>query len=98
MKLTDTEAALFNAKRFTITTVLYIRRPQTMAQLRKATGLSWGDLDSNIRYLEKKRLVKSRKVVTKEGPRTLVELTENGEKAYVSLVSKLTQTIREITG
>ncbi len=98
MKLTDTETVLFNAKRFTIATVLYVRGSQTMAQLRKATGLSWGDLDSNIRYLEKRGLVKSRKVVTKEGPRTLVELTENGEKAYVSLVSKLTRTIRGIIG
>ena len=97
MKLTEIEAMLFNAKRFTITTVLYVRGPQTMAQLRKATGLSWGDLDSNIRYLEKKGLVKSRKVITKNGPRTLVELTENGEKAYASLVSKLSQTIRGIT-
>ena len=97
MKLTEIEAVLFNAKRFTITTVLYIRGPQTMAQLRKATGLSWGDLDSNIRYLEKKGLVRSRKIITKEGPRTLVELTENGGEAYVSLVSKLSQTIRGIT-
>jgi DNA-binding MarR family transcriptional regulator len=96
LKLSDSEAVLFHAKRFIIATILYMKGPQTLAQLRKATNLSWGDLDSNIKYLERKGLVESTKIISRKGPRTLVKLTDSGEEAYIKLVYKLSRTIEAI--
>ena len=39
LNLSEEEAILFNPKRFAIATVLYLRGPQTMAELKKAVGL-----------------------------------------------------------
>lgn len=76
---------LFNAKRFIIATILYIRGQLTMAELQRYTGLSWGDLDSNVRMLSKYGLVEARKVLTESGPRTRLRLTRKGEEAYEKL-------------
>lgn len=89
MNLTEEEAILFNPKRFAIVTVLYLRGPQTMAELKKAVGLTWGDLDSNLRYLARNKLVEIRKTIIRAGPRTIIKLTSKGEESYKSLVEKL---------
>ena len=86
--------ALFSPKRFEIATVLLALGPMTMAELRRATGLTWGDLDSNLRYLEREGLVRTRKVVTRGGPRTLVSLTREGEEAYRELAGYLEERLR----
>ncbi len=103
MDIDDREVrVLFSAKRFIIVTVLYIRGALTMADLRKYTGLSWGDLDSNIRILSKYGLVEVRKILTDRGPRTRLRLTRKGEEAYEklsvllkSLISKAEESRRE---
>jgi DNA-binding MarR family transcriptional regulator len=85
---------IFNAKRFEIATVPYVWGPMTMARLKALIGLSWGDLDSNIRYLSRHGLVTTRKVLTREGPRTLIALTERGRAAYEELARYLSGTLR----
>lgn len=88
-ELSEKARILFNPKRFEIATILFLRGKTTMAVLRRATGLSWGDLDSNLRYMETKGLVNLRKTLTRRGPRTIVELTSKGVKAYVELAHYL---------
>ena len=85
LNLTEEEALLFNPKRFAIATVLYLRGTQTMAELKKAVGLTWGDLDSNLRY-PRKQLVEIQRTITRAGPRTIIKLTRKGEASYKSLV------------
>ena len=85
---------LFNAKRFTIATMLYLRGKLTMAELHKYTGLTWGDLDSNIRILSKHGLVESKKTITRGGVRTIIQLTEEGEKTYEELSEALQELIK----
>ncbi|MEB3787881.1 MAG: MarR family winged helix-turn-helix transcriptional regulator [Desulfurococcales archaeon] len=90
----DDARILFSHKRFIIATVLYLAGPMTMARLREATGLSWGDLDSNIRYLERHGLVEVRRILTLRGPRVMVDLTGEGRRAYRLLARYL----REVVG
>ncbi|RLF04434.1 MAG: transcriptional regulator [Thermoprotei archaeon] len=80
---------LMNYKRFMIMTLLYALGSMTMSELRRALGLSWGDLDSKVRSLEERGYVTTRKVLTLSGPRTLVELTEEGLKEYEQLSREL---------
>jgi len=81
---------LFNAKRFAIATLLYARgRPLTMAELRAATGLSWGDLDHQVRIMAREGLARAWKDTTPDGPRTFVALTREGERAYEELAGYL---------
>ena len=88
--LADEDARLlFQAKRFAIATILYVRGETVMRDLRRETGLSWGDLDSNVRAMERRGLAKTRKIITREGPRTAVSLTPRGRRAYERLVNYL---------
>jgi len=80
---------LFNAKRFAIATILYAGGRATMGALREATGLSWGDLDSNIRLMAKEGLIRVWKDTTPAGPRTFIELTSEGYAAYEELADYL---------
>jgi len=82
-------AALFSPKRFAIASLLYLRGSMSMARLRELTGLSWGDLDSNVRFLARRGLAATRKVFTRRGVRTMVYLTEEGRRAYEELVDYL---------
>lgn len=91
MQLSREAQIIFNHKRFIIATILYIRGSLTMAQLKKATNLSWGDLDSNIRYLHRHGLVTYRKTITESGPRSIVALTKKGAEAYNELTAYLSQ-------
>ncbi len=84
---------LLNPKRFMIATVLYALGPKTMGDLVRILGLSWGDLDSNVRRLRELGYIRTRKVITLRGPRTLVELTEKGVEEYERLADKLRQLI-----
>ena len=95
MKLSREARTIFNPKRFEIVTLLVVVGKMTMKQLKDATGLTWGDLDSNIKQLEKHDIVKTRKIITRRGPRTLVTLTPTGLKAYKELTSYLEETIRK---
>ncbi len=88
---------LLSAKRFLIATLLYLRGDMIMSQLRKATGLSWGDLESNIRTLEEYGIVVSRKIITLNGPRTIIYLTPHGIEAYEQLASLLRGVINDIS-
>lgn len=87
---------LMNSKRFLIATLLYVLRPRTMGELFKALGLTWGSLDSNVRRLRERGYVRTRRVLTLGGPRTLVELTEEGIREYESLVEELRRLLRAV--
>jgi len=87
--LSGDEAVLFHPKRFAIASILYLRGEVSMAQLRRATGLTWGDLDYNLRILRERGLAETRRVPTSEGPRVLARLTPRGARAYERLVEYL---------
>ncbi len=92
----ELDPELMNPKRFSIVTYLYVFGPKTMAELVRALGLSWGDLDSNIRRLREKGYVSTRRQLTLKGPRVFVELTEKGRRAYEELARRLNEITRRV--
>ncbi|MCE4611416.1 MAG: transcriptional regulator [Desulfurococcales archaeon] len=87
---------LARPKRLAITALLYLRGPATMAELRRALGLSWGDLDSNLRALREAGYVEVRRIPTLRGPRTVVSLTQLGRKRFEDTVEALERLVAEV--
>ncbi len=87
---------LARPKRLAIAALLYLRGPTTMAELRRALGMSWGDLDSNLRALREAGYVEVRKIPTLKGPRTMVTLTQLGRKRFEETVDILERIIAEV--
>ena len=73
--------------------------PQLLERvLRRALGLTWGDLDSNVRRLAEKGYVKLWRGLG-SGPRVLevkIGLTELGEAEYEKLVARLRKLLESV--
>ena len=85
-------------KRFLIMTYLYVMGPTTMATLRRALGMGWGELSTHVEYLKSLGYVNARKAITLAGPRTVVALTDSGRAAYEELVRRLRSVISAVDG
>jgi len=72
-----------NIKRYLVVSALVVFGPMTVSSLKKVLGFSYGELDNHLRKLSEENYIKLRKIITDEGPRTLVELTEKGYKRYI---------------
>jgi len=89
--LRGVDGDLLNPNRSMIMTLLYALGPMSLRELRRALGLTWGDLDSNVRRLAEKGYVELWRGLG-SGPRVLevkVALTELGEAEYEKLVARL---------
>jgi len=93
--LRDVDSDVLNLKKFLILTALYAVGSMTEGQLAKLLGLSWGSLYSCIKKLEELGLVRTRKVITDEGPRTLVELTDRGREVYLKVYRALRSLVEQ---
>jgi len=87
--LPELDEELMNAKRFAIATLLYSLGPLTVSEIAKIAGLSIGDADTHLRRLREKGYVRVYKAFTDWGPRTVVELTDEGARRYRELLAKL---------
>jgi DNA-binding MarR family transcriptional regulator len=96
--LKEVDRDLLNPKRFMIVTLLYALGPMSLRELRRALGLTWGDLDSNVRRLAEKGYVKLWRGLG-SGPRVLevkIGLTELGEAEYEKLVARLRKLLESV--
>ena len=94
----ELDRVLVNPKRFMIATILYLRGPTTVATLQRMLDISWGDLDRQLRTLKSHGYVVARKVPTREGLRTLVELTGLGRERYEATLELLDRIIGRARG
>jgi DNA-binding MarR family transcriptional regulator len=81
-----------------IMTLLYALGPMSLRELRRALGLTWGDLDSNVRRLAEKGYVKLWRGLG-SGPRVLevkIALTERGEAEYEKLAARLRELLDSV--
>ena len=96
--LKEVDGDLLNPKRFMIVTLLYALGPMSLRELRRALGLTWGDLDSNVRRLAEKGYVELWRGLG-SGPRVLevkIGLTELGEAEYEKLVARLRKLLESV--
>lgn len=97
--LKEVDSDLLNPKRFAIVSLLYALGPMSLRELRKALGITWGDLDSNVRRLTEKGYVRLWRGPG-AGPRILelkAELTESGIREYEKLAQQLSAVIRRVS-
>ena len=90
------DRVVFNPKRLAILVLLYLHGPMTMAELREALGLGWGDLDSNVRALREAGYVETVKAFGSR-PVTVVRLTAHGRERLervLEALEKLVDTVR----
>ncbi len=85
----ELDPILMHPKRFLIVSLLYMLGPRTMSFIQKSLKMPWGPLYTHIKRLEEEGYIRSRKIITPFGPRTVIELTDKGLRAYHDLVVKL---------
>lgn len=78
-----------NPKRFAIITLLLLFKRMTEGDLAKAVGISWGSLSSHLRRLEERGYIRRKRAITAKGIRTIVEITDAGDKRYREEAEKL---------
>ncbi|RLG62858.1 hypothetical protein DRO21_06865 [archaeon] len=89
---TELDPILMNPTRFIIATTLYLFGQKKEGDLKKILGIPWGNLSTHLRRLEEAGYIKRRHVLTVQGPRVMVSLTERGLDAY----SELSTTLRKL--
>jgi DNA-binding MarR family transcriptional regulator len=84
--------------RFTICFLLYLHRRIGFAELQQLMGLTPGNLDSHLRKLNEVGYVEMRKVFTLRGPRTAVQITPTGSRAFREYTVKLREMLKKVSG
>ncbi|NHJ48694.1 MAG: transcriptional regulator [Asgard group archaeon] len=62
--------------------------------LRGQTGLTWGNLSAHITKLEEKQFVETTKEFIRKKPRTMVKITEEGRKAFLTYREKMKKILK----
>ena len=89
LRIEDIDDDIVNVKKFAILSILYLFGSLTESDIVKILGISWGSLSTHIKKLAELGYVRLRKVITDKGPRTLVEITEEGRRKYEETYRKL---------
>ena len=88
-KLLSSESKLSSPVRLGIMILLRTKSKMIFSEIQKALRLTSGNLDSHLRHLEKSGYVHIRKGLSLKGPRTIIEITSEGEEELKRYVSKL---------
>ena len=87
---------IFHPKRLMILSLLIAIGPMTKGQLRKKCNLTWGSIPTHLDRLEKEEYITQRDVITRKGPRVLVNVTSKGAKNYKDTLSNIKQFLKQI--
>ncbi len=88
-KLLSSESKLSSPVRLGIMILLRTKSKMVFSEIQKTLRLTPGNLDSHLRHLEKSGYVHIKKGLSLKGPRTIVEITPEGEENLKRYVSKL---------
>ncbi|AOL17320.1 ArsR family transcriptional regulator [Sulfolobus sp. A20] len=84
--------ALSNSLRLGILISLYVLKRTSFSSLQKSLGVPKSSLHASLQVLEESGLIRVRKLPTPLGPRTFIELTDEGNrviKEYMSIIKKI---------
>ena len=87
---------IFHPKRLMIMSLLIGIGPMTQGQLRNKCNLTWGSIPSHLKRLEKAEYITQRDVITRKGPRVLVDVTFKGAKSYKETLANFKHFLKEI--
>jgi len=88
-KLLSSESKLSSPVRLGIMILLKTKSKMIFSEIQKALRLTSGNLDSHLKHLEKSGYVHIKKGLSLKGPRTIIEITSEGEEELKRYVSKL---------
>lgn len=88
-KLLSSESKLSSPVRLGIMILLRTKSKMIFSEIQKALRLTSGNLDSHLKHLEKSGYVHIKKGLSLKGPRTIIEITSEGEEELQRYVSKL---------
>ena len=78
----EIDKVIHEPARLKIIAQLYVVESADMVFLMRQTKLTWGNLSSHVAKLEQAGYVKITKEFVEKKPRTTLELTTNGRKAF----------------
>jgi DNA-binding MarR family transcriptional regulator len=87
---------IFHPKRLMIMSLLIAIGPMTQGQLRKKCNISWGSIPSHLKRLENAGYITQRDIITRKGPRVLVDVTSNGANNYKKTLLNFQNFLEEI--
>lgn len=87
---------IFHPKRLMIMSLLIAIGPLTQGQLRKKCNITWGSIPSHLKRLEKAEYITQRDIITRKGPRVLVDVTSKGTYNYKKTLANFQQFLEEI--
>ena len=87
---------IFHPKRLMIMSLLIAVGPMTQGQLRKKCTLTWGSITTHLERLEREEYISQRDVITRKGPRVLVDVTSKGTESYKQALFHFQQFLQEM--
>lgn len=84
--------------RYLIVAYLYVIESADALYLQRQTGLTWGNLSSHLSKLESAGYVQITKEFLDKKPHTMLQLTENGRKAFEGYRKNMKQLIDKLPG
>ena len=91
-----TDPLIFHPKRLMIMSLLIAIGPMTQGQLRKKCNITWGSIPTHLKRLEKAKYIYQRDIITRKGPRVLVEVTPEGINKYKNTLSNFQRFLEEV--
>jgi len=95
-ELVRSNPVLANPTRLAIMLLLAMRRKMYFSELQKALDLTPGNLGSHLRKLEEAGYIRTKKVLTRIRPLTLVILEAEGEIALYRHLDSLRKALRSL--
>jgi DNA-binding MarR family transcriptional regulator len=87
---------IFHPKRLLVMSLLIAIGPMTQGQLKKKCDISWGSIPSHLKRLEQAGYITQRDIITRKGPRVLVNVTTKGTHNYKKTLTHFQQFLKEI--
>ena len=95
-KLTDIDPLVHAPARLMVMTYLYVVDSLDFVYLKRVTGLSWGNLSTHLTKLEEAGYVRMKKSFQDKKPKTMIQLTKKGRKAFRTYKDEMQQVLGEI--
>ena len=91
--LSELDRVIHSPARLMIMTYLYIVEAGDAVYLMNQTALSWGNLSTHLSKLEEAGYVSINKTFINKKPKTVIELTDSGRKAFIEYKNKMKEFI-----
>lgn len=94
----EIDPILFHTKRLLIISLLVAIGPLTQGDMQKKCKLTWGALTAHIKQLQKVEYINQKHIITRKGPRVLVEVTKTGIQVYYNTLAQLKELVGKFEG